>query len=140
MITDCNLHSVGGNDAYFNLQLLFSLTSIECERQEIALTDAERHKHSLIKNLSANALQVDRSSIPACFEYKGEMNWRSKDFRKRALKYIRNSRPEVQEARRQAHLAELETRKEVKENNKNWYNKFEGIEGFSGIFDGFGSE
>jgi hypothetical protein len=140
MTTDSNLHSVGGNDAYFNLQLLFSLTSIECKRQEISLTDAERHKLSLIQNLSANALQVDRSSIAACFEYKGEMNWRSKGFRKRALKYIRNSRPEVQEARRQAHLAELERRKEVKENNEDRYDKFEGIKGFSEVFDWFGSE
>ena len=140
MITDFNLHSVGGNDAYFNLQLLLSLISIECERLETPLTDAERHKLSLTQNLTANALQVDRGFIAACFEYKGEMNWRSKDFQKRALKYIRNSRPEVQEARRQAHLEELERRKEAKESNENWYDKLEGIEGFSGIFDGFSSE
>jgi hypothetical protein len=104
------------------------------------LTEAERDQLSIVQSLRANAIQIDRSSIPACFEYRGDMNWRKGDFRKRATKYIRNNLPGVQEARRAQHLAELERRKEARENNNDWHKIFEGIEGFSQCFDGFESE
>jgi hypothetical protein len=104
--------------------------------------DAERSKLSLVQSLSANALQVDRDSVPASFEYteKQRKQWRYVEFRQRARRAIRDSLPEVQEAHRQRELARVQRKIEAKANYIEWHEKFEGMEGFAECFDGFGSE
>lgn len=72
------------------------------------------------------------------------MNWERHTFSNRALKYIKDSLPEVQEARRKNCQEKMERRialkAELKENNEDWHDNCDGIEGFSEVFDGFSSE